>query len=258
VRSGVVIRMDVPLGDGRSVRAEALDTTPSLGVDDGGGLAARDNLSSLQLLVRYAIPGVVAGLPLGLGEENDQPRGSAGEAVRIVRQPRAQGSFSDAEQEVFAILLPSTSAWWNWYLTPHTRTLLRGPLGSSELRANDFLGIPAFDVPAAFDAPLPADRTLRISFDDEGASLVRIRVGPDFRSGGGLLWDFFAHPSVRTVTLPDLRGEDDLEPLPSGLSRFQVWTYDIPGLEFDRIDLRAVDALPIRRSSFNQTSFSAE
>jgi hypothetical protein len=63
---------------------------------------------------------------------------------------------------------------------------------------------------------------------------------------------------VRTVTLPDLRGEDDLEPLPSGLSRFQVWTYDIPGLEFDRIDLRAVDALPIRRSSFNQTSFSAE
>jgi hypothetical protein len=257
VRSGVVIRMDVPLGDGRSVRAEALDTTPSLGVDDGVGLAALDNVSSLQLLVRYAIPGVVAGLPLGLGEENDQPRGSAGEAVRIVRQPRAQGSFSDAEQEVFAILLPpSTSAWWNWYQTPHTRTLLRGPLGSSELRANDFLSIPAFDVPAAFDAPLPADRTLRISFEDEGASLVRIRVRPDF--GGGLVWDFFAHPSVRTVTLPDLRGEDDLEPLPSGLFRFQVWTYDIPGLEFDRIDLRAVDALPVRRSSFNQTSFSAE
>jgi hypothetical protein len=262
VRSGIEIRMDTPVGPGRTVTANLPPTVPTLGVTDdpfGDHLFMPGTLDRLQLLVRYAVPGLAAGLPLGLGEDSDQPSGSASAALSIARQPQAIGSFAAAEQEIFAILAPEQMNSDVFYDKPHTRVLLRAPLDVNALTADGFLGIADFTVPASFDAPLPTDRTLRFALEHaEGATLIRITVSIPFSVGLGLLWQLFAHPSVRSVTLPDLSSETNYESLTAGRHLISIGVYDVPSLDFDRIDTRSIDSLPPRRSSFNVSSFTVE
>jgi hypothetical protein len=267
VVGGADVRMDSPLGDGRNVSAAVPTDVPRLGFESAAfdGSLTTAPLDRLQLLVRYAVPGLAAGLPLGLGPALDEPSGAATDTLRIERQPRAVGSFAVAEQEVFAVLtgmprdgLPSGG----FYDRPHARVLVRAPLGATALRAEDFLGIPAFV--GDFDDPLPADRTLRFTVGNtEGATLIRIRLVPppptrEFRPELLLNWFVLAHPSVRALTLPDLSTEVGFPPLAPGRTQMQVGVYDVPSLDFDRLDTRSIDSLPLRRSSFNVTSFVVE
>jgi hypothetical protein len=277
VLAGVEVRMDTPLGEGRDVSAAVPADPPRLGFEHVSldGTLTNAPLDRLHLLVRYAVPGLAAGLPLGLGPASDEPSGAAGGTLHIERQPQGIGSFAAAEQEVFAILTGEPEGSFGgspptWpgapssflgpsspYRRPHTRVVVRAPLATTALHATDFLGIPAFA--GDFDQPLPGDRTLRFTLDDvEGATLIRIRVLRPFGLGFAANWFVLAHPSTRALTLPDLSSEVGFEPLPPGRNLLQVGVYDVPSLDFDRIDTRSIDSLPIRRSSYNTTSFVVE
>lgn len=268
----VEIRMDAPLVPGRSIRVEAPDLPVVFNTADFSDTLTPAPIESLTVLVRYAVPGLAAGLPLfgPLSGPRDMPTSvpddftvPVGSDVEITLQGSAVGRFGDAEHELVAVLAPSSthSSWW---MGPHTRTTLRSPLGTEgiELSADAFLDIPRFTAPTASEVgrdccrgPLPADRTVRWE-QDGGHTLYRLFVRRPFGAEAyGPAWFIVAHPSARAITFPDLRAlSSDVEPLPTGEIRLVVESVDVPGLDFDRIDLRLIDALPVRRSAMNQLS----
>jgi hypothetical protein len=251
---GVDVRMDTLLAAGRRISSEVPTVGP---VYVGGfGTFAPGTLDQLRVLVRYSAPGIAAGLPLfgnrsdlGIDDLTGNPLG-----LDIPLQPTREGSFAEAEQELFVIL--TSSAVSNaWYQQPHTRLVVRSPLAVDQVQvsASAFLGIPNFTVPSTPGLVI-ADRTLRWELASEGASLQRIQVTPP----RGAVYYIIAHPSARALTLPDLQIEPGFEFLQPGTLDVTTGVYDIAGLDFDRIDTRVLDSLAIRRSSFNQTQFTAE
>lgn len=250
----VEIRMDTPIAEGRRVSAE-VPPSGAVYVDRFGTLEP-GALDRLEVAVRYAPAGFTTGLPLfgnrsdlGIDDLSGDPAG-----LDVPRQPRAEGSFAAAEQEFFFILTDS-SVGFDWYSQPHTRLMVRRALGPDEVHvaASTFLGIPDFTAPAAPLATI-GDRTIRWDLEAEGAGLQRIFVSQD----RGVVYYILAHPSVRSFTLPDLGIEPGYEVLQTGTTELKIGVYDVPGLDFDRIDTRVIDSLAIRRSSFNRTQFTAE
>jgi len=266
---GVEIRMDAPLVPGRRIRVEP-PALPVVFTTDFSDTLTAAPVDTLTLLVRYAVPGLAAGLPL-FGPLSG-PRGMPssvpddftvplGTAVEVALQPSAVGRFGEAEHEFVAVLAPSSSG-AVWSMRPHTRASLRTPLRTERvvIPADAFLEIPRFTAPAVSSGggrdccrgPLPSDRTVRWE-QGSGHTLYRLFARRLFGEDYGPAWFIVAHPSARAITFPDLRAiSPDVEPLPAGAVRFVVEAVDIPALDFDRIDLRLIDALPVRRSAMNQ------
>jgi hypothetical protein len=262
-RSDLEVRMDTLMGPGRRVTATAPEVVPTLGFPTGShstelGLVPV-SLEQIHLLVQYAVPGIASGLPLGAGDVFDRPRSSIAMGASIPRQPTAHGSFAVAEQEVFVGLTgapTSSTSEVPFYRRPHTRTLVRGPLVVSDLRAENFLGIPAFSAPATFDEPLPSDRTIRFTIQGDGATILRIDIVHSNR--GEAAWMLLAHPDVEEFTLPDHGEEEDIDAIGAGRNLVTVSALDVRGLVFDRVDTRSIDSLPLRRTAMNTTSFLVE
>lgn len=246
--TGVEVPLDSPLEPGRTVAVQT-PTLPMVTVEDPSRGFSPGAIDTLDLFVRYAAPGVAAGLPLfGLQFGGDDLSGPLGERT-ITLQPSARGSFGSAEQELFAILRPS-SGFGQWYEQPHTRVSVRAPLGAERvaLAASQFLPLPTFTAPATTGAPLPADRTLRWAHEGDH-TLYRLRASRPLSLGFSLVWYVLAHPSVRAVTFPE--ESDGFGGLPSGTVKLTVEALDIPALDFDRIDTRVVDSFSPRRSAAN-------
>jgi hypothetical protein len=273
---GVVVRMDARLVAGRAigVRAPAL---PVVYTNDFGDAIRPGTIDRYRAFVRHAVPGFATGLslfgflaegsrggamPVAVSAPEDF-RGMPGEDVMVALQASAEGSFASALHEVLVVLEAQSSAPDAlWYQQPHTRVVVREPLGPGriDVGAERFLDIPAFTVPAAADAPLGAARTIRWEHDG-GHSLYRLSLRPPFDGGfsPGVVWYVVAHPSVRAVTLPDLEPwSGEVEPLRVGTWRVILEANEVPALDFDRIDLRALDVFPIRRAALNQTNFRYE
>jgi hypothetical protein len=252
---GVEIAMDTPIQGGREIGVTPLTDLPVLGdVEFGLSEPRVAELEQLRVQARYAVPSLASGLPVfldanGVAPENDARGGFP--SVALVRQPAASGSFALAEQELF-VIQTTEEAGYNWYDVPHSRTVVRVPLGTSRVEVPGFLDIPGFTAPATIGDPLPGDRALRWELDAGGITLQRVTVTPS-NILASTLWYVFVHPSTRAVTLPDGAGD-----LPPDEYSLEVDVFDAPGIVFEALDTRVADSLAVRRSSNNATSFSVE
>ena len=210
-----------------------------------------------------------------------------GEEVALPLQPSALGSFSGARQEVLAVLEPElpeqrTDAGWEYRgwspcplnaqdgcaTQPYSAARVREPLetGALNVPATAFLEVPRFTAPATPGEAFAADRTLRWTHAG-GHSFSRVVIRSPFDSAYDreVSWYILAHPSARSVTVPDLgpwvgQGIQPLGRQRNGVLpwRVIVEVTEVPALDFDTIDLRAIAFLPFRRAALDQTNFTYE
>lgn len=302
---GVEVRMDSPLVSGRVIhttapglarvhaseafdrlRPTALDTVRlharyAVGSLTGLGLFAITNRSGP---FGYAVRGPEFPRPSVLAWDNFA--GPLGE-VTLPLQPSALGSFAGARQEVLAVLEPElperrTDAGWEYRgwspcplnaqdgcaTQPYSAARVREPLeaGALNVPATAFLEVPRFTAPATPGEAFAADRTLRWTHAG-GHSFSRVVIRSPFDSAYDreVSWYILAHPSARSVTVPDLGAwvGQGIQPLGRQRNGVLPWRVivevtEVPALDFDTIDLRAIAFLPFRRAALDQTNFTYE
>jgi hypothetical protein len=234
----------------------------------------------------YDVRGPSLGFPRPSVTAWDNFAAPLGEEVALPLQPSALGSFAGARQEVLAVLEPElseqrTDAGWEYQAwrpcpinaqacptQPYSAAVLREPLAAGALNvpATAFLEVPSFTAPATPGEAFAADRTLRWTHAG-GHSFSRVAIRPPFDSAYDreVSWYILAHPSARSVTVPDLSAwvREGIQPLGRQRNGILPWRVvvevtEVPTLDFDTIDLRAIAFLPFRRAALNQTNFTYE